>query len=541
MKSTEIRRLWKEFWETKAPVERKHAWSQPASLIVNSAEDPTTMFNTAGMQPLVPYLMGKEHPSGKRLYNIQWCVRTTDIDEVGDASHLTIFEMMWNWSLGDYFKKQSIAWSREFLTQWLKLDPNYLAVTVFEWDEDAPRDEESVQYWKEQWVPEHRIAYLGKDDNRWGPAWQTWPCGTDTEIFYWIGSDAPPPKESNPANDEDNWLEIWNNVFMAYYKDDAWVYSELQHKNVDTGMWFERICLVTQCQNWMITTPLKEASVYDIDVFVPILSLLEAHMSEISRKRIFADHARASLWLIQEWLLPSNEWRGYVLRRLIRRMYFQWYMSTGRSLNDTNYKLFEQVMYHIKEHLNDIYDGIFTNQVVTLLFQEVKRFGTTLQQWEKLLHDMLTQETSHKVVSWEQVFTLYDTHGFPVDLTREIAQENWWTTDDEWFEEAMERAQELSRQWSKDMFAKNVDRASFIDDVLPTKFVWYDELEVEWVQLLKDFEVEWQRVLVFNSTPFYAEWGGQTWDTWTVVLDNGEFLHVKDVQKYGGVWLHFVA
>jgi len=296
MKSTDVRTLWNKFRTSKT-----HAWSDPASLIVNNADDPTTMFNTAWMQPLVPYLMGKEHPTGsKRVYNIQWCVRTIDIDDVGDRSHLTYFEMMWNWSLWDYFKKESIAWSREFLTQQLKLDPKKLCVTVFEWDENAPRDEESAQLRREQWVPDDKIAYLNKKENRRWPAGATWPCWPDTEIFYWVGEWDFPPEWNNTWNDEDNRMEIWNNVFMAYYKDESWNYSDLPNPNVDTWMWFERICLVLQHAAWVITTPLKEASVYDTDIFVPVMKLLEWN-APIESKRIIADHARTAAKLIQWW------------------------------------------------------------------------------------------------------------------------------------------------------------------------------------------------------------------------------------------------
>jgi len=208
MDSVQLRKMWKEFWESK-----DHQMSTPASLIVNNADDPTTMFNTAGMQPLVPYLMGKDHPTGsKRVYNIQWCVRTVDIDEVGDIHHLTYFEMMGNRSLGDYFKQESINWSWEFLTDVLQLDPAMMCATIFAWDDDAPLDTEARDIWL-CYLPEHRITPLDKTENRRGPAWSTGPCGPDSEIFYRVGTGTP-PTDSHPGNDEHNWLEIWNNVFM---------------------------------------------------------------------------------------------------------------------------------------------------------------------------------------------------------------------------------------------------------------------------------------------------------------------------------------
>ena len=537
MKSTEVRKIWRDFWENKAPAERKHGWATAASLIVNQADDPTTMFNTAGMQPLVPYLMGKPHPKGTRVYNIQWCVRTIDIEEVGDYNHLTFFEMMGNWSLGDYFKKESIAWSWEFLTDWLKLDPKKISVTVFEWDDDAPRDDESVQLWLEQGVPEDKIGYLGKGDNRWGPAGATGPCGPDTEIFYRVGEESEyPPEWSNAATDEDNWLEIWNNVFMAYYKDDQGNFSLLEKQNVDTGMGFERICMVLQWDAGMLPVErFSEASLYDTDLFQPIMKLLDSVSDDIRRKRIMADHIRSGFWLVQQGLVPSNEGRGYVLRRLIRRAYFQAYMS-----GMTDVTQMESLLEGIMKELNLIYDGYFDQGTLTIIYEEMQQFAQTITHGKRVFDDILAKSDG-PLIAGQDVFTLYDTYGFPVELTQELAEENDKDVDMQGFEQAMQTAQDRSRQWAAKKFHKDIDWAAIIDGLPPTEFVGYDALQAEWAKLLKDVDVQGQRVLVFDKTPMYAEWGGQTGDSGQVELDGGETVQIVDVQKYGGVFLHLVG
>ncbi|HPO05652.1 MAG TPA: alanine--tRNA ligase-related protein, partial [Candidatus Gracilibacteria bacterium] len=257
--SRELRQKFLDFWRTK-----NHQIIASAPVVPEN--DPTVLFNTAGMQPLVPYLLGQEHPAGTRLADCQKCVRTVDLEEVGDDSHLSFFEMLGNWSLNDYFKKESIAWSWEFLTapEWLNISPTKLAVTVFAGDNDAPRDDESADLWSQCGVPPHRIAYLGKKNNWWGPAGQTGPCGPDTEIFYWVG-EGEPSLESNPGSDEDNWLEIWNNVFMGYLKNEKGEYLKAPRHNVDTGMGLERIVTVLNGVN----------TIYATDVFAEMIAKLE--------------------------------------------------------------------------------------------------------------------------------------------------------------------------------------------------------------------------------------------------------------------------
>ena len=308
----QLRSTYLEFFRLK-----DHAVISGKSLIPEN--DPTVLFTTAGMHPLVPYLLGEPHPAGKRLVDYQKCVRTGDIDAVGDPSHLTCFEMLGNWSLGDYFKKESIAYSWEFLTSkdWLALDPRKLSVTVFKGDDNAPRDDESATHWKSVGVPEDRIAYLPASDNWWA-AGPTGPCGPDTEIFYWVGADLP-PAGSNKATDSDNWMEIWNNVFMQFNRVDEKTLAKLPAPSVDTGMGLERT----------ITVLNGETSVYRTAIFMPVIAAIErvsAHTygsdeAKDTSARIIADHVRASTFIIGDpkGVSPSNVGAGYVLRRLIRR------------------------------------------------------------------------------------------------------------------------------------------------------------------------------------------------------------------------------
>ncbi|MGI5878288.1 MAG: alanine--tRNA ligase, partial [Christensenellales bacterium] len=311
--SGELRSRYLEFFRSKG-----HAVIPSASLIPEN--DPTVLFTTAGMHPLVPHLLGEKHPAGTRLTNVQKCIRTNDIDEVGDASHLTFFEMLGNWSLGDYFKAEAIAWSWEFLTspEWLGIDPARLAVSVFAGDEDAPRDEESAALWRECGLPAERIFYLPKKNNWWGPAGQTGPCGPDTEMFI-VRDQAPCGPSCSPACDCGRYLEIWNDVFMQYNKKADGTFEPLRQRNVDTGMGLERTITVLQGKN----------SVYETDMFAPILGALSelsgreyGESPDITRAmRIVSDHIRTATFILGDpkGVTPSNVDQGYVLRRIIRR------------------------------------------------------------------------------------------------------------------------------------------------------------------------------------------------------------------------------
>jgi len=439
MTANELRSKYIEFFKSK-----NHVEISGKSLIPEN--DPSVLFTTAGMHPLVPYLMGEPHPSGTRLTDYQKCVRTGDIDEVGDTCHLTCFEMLGNWSLGDYFKKESIAFSYEFLTakQWLGLDPRLLSVTVFAGDENAPRDEESAGYWKEVGMSEDKIAYLPARDNWWA-AGPTGPCGPDTEIFYWVGEGFP-PVGSNKGTDSANWMEIWNNVFMEYNRIDENTLVKLPKQNVDTGMGLERTTTVLE----------GKTSVYLTEIFQPIIQKIEqlteynyGSDEEKDRSvRIIADHARSGVFILGDpkGVVPSNVGAGYVLRRLIRRA-----IRHGKKLGIEKPFLSELAQV-VVENFKGPYPELLENseKIFTELLAEEKKFGETLRkgeaEFEKLLPNLM--RNPQKVVPGRVAFRLYDTFGFPLELTEELASENGFTVDKEGFQEAEKKHQELSRTQS---------------------------------------------------------------------------------------------
>ena len=520
--SKQLREDWNQF-----RLSKHHIYLPESSLI--GGKESTAMFTIAGMQQLIPYLSGKEHPLGKRLFNIQKCIRTVDIDEVGDASHLTFFNMMGNRSLGDYFKKEAVQRSWEFLVDVLGFDHKKLAVTVFEWDKDTPRDDETAGYWKTMWMPEDKIAYMPADNNRRSPG-PVWPCGPDTEIFYRVGKTKFPPKDSNPKTDDDNWLEIRNNVFMEYYRDDKSQLTKLKNQNVDTGMWFERMAKVLQ----------EKDTVYETDIFAPLIDLIErtldiTYKGNERRCRIVVDHIRTSFFLIANDIIPSNEGRWYVLRRLIRRMYYNFMLL--KPVSEEAFDAFVTIMVTFVDALMEAKAD--TKNISVVLIKEAHQFQKTIAHGQKLL-DELIKWANKKTISGKDIFKLYDTFGFPLELTKEILEENWLSVDVQWFEKEMEVQQERSRAWSKDMFKQWTDRASHLQGILPTTFVGYETLKSDDMKLLKDFEISWQRILVFNTTPFYAESGGQIWDRGVVMLDDGTEVNIVQVQKYNWIFLHFV-
>lgn len=436
MTANELRSKYIEFFKSK-----NHAEISGQSLIPEN--DPSVLFTTAGMHPLVPYLLGEKHPAGTRLTDYQKCIRTGDIDEVGDPSHLTCFEMLGNWSLGDYFKKDSIAFSYEFLTSkdWLGLDPRKISVTVFAGDENAPRDEEAAGYWKDNGMPADKIAYLPASDNWWA-AGPTGPCGPDTEIFYWVGEGLP-PEGSNKGTDSANWMEIWNNVFMQYNRVDEKTLVPLPKQNVDTGMGLERTNCILQ----------GKTSVYLTEVFQPIINKIEElsgyKYGDDAEKdvsvRIIADHSRASTFILgdQRGVSPSNLGAGYVLRRLIRRA-----VRHGMKLGID------------KAFLADIADTVIANfknaypelgqnadKVKKELTAEEDRFRDTLKkgeaEFQKLLPNLM--KNPKKEISGKVAFRLYDTFGFPLELTQELGAENGFTVDVEGFKEAEKKHQEASK------------------------------------------------------------------------------------------------
>lgn len=521
--SKQLRERWNSF-----RLSKQHIYLPESSLI--GGKESTAMFTIAGMQQLIPYLSGKEHLLGKRLFNIQKCIRTVDIDEVGDASHLTFFEMMGNRSLGDYFKKESVQRSWEFLVDELGFDPKKLAVTVFEWDKDAPRDYETAEYRISVGMPEERIAYMAADNNRRSPG-PVWPCWPDTEIFYWVGKSTFPPKWSNPKTDEDNRLEIWNNVFMEFYRDDTGKLTKLKNQNVDTGMWFERMAKVLQ----------EKPTVFDTDIFSPLIDLIErtldiSYKGNERRCRIVADHIRTAFFLISHDIIPSNEGRWYVLRRLIRRMYYNFML-----LKPVSEQVFDSFVSTIVTFVDALMEASSDTKNISIVFiKETHQFQKTINNWQRLLDELITSNTT-KTISGKDIFKLYDTFWFPLELTKEIVEEHWLSLDTKWFDKEMIAQQERSRAWSKDMFKQGIDRASHLQGIPPTTFIGYETLTSDTITLLKDFEIQGQRILVFDSTPFYAESWGQMWDRGTISLDNDQKVNIIHVQKYNWIFLHFVG
>ena len=441
--SSELRALYLKFFQSKG-----HAVIPGASVIPEN--DPTVLFTTAGMHPLVPYLLGAKHPMGTRLTDVQKCIRTADIDEVGDASHCTFFEMLGNWSLGDYFKKEAIHWSWEFLTspEWLGIDKDRLAFSVFAGDEDCPRDDEAANYWRECGVQEDHIFFLPKKNNWWGPAGMTGPCGPDTEMF--IITDKPPcGPDCSPACDCGRYLEIWNDVFMQYDKQADGSLLPLKQKNVDTGMGLERT----------ISVLMGAKSVYETDLFADILAKIGeisgktyGESEEITRSmRIVADHMRTATFIIGDdrGVTPSNVDQGYVLRRLIRRA-VRHGMQLGMPENFTG-----EIAKVIINQYKDVYPELTRHEAFILeqLLLEEQRFQRTLKQgmreFEKVTTAMQGRST---VISGRSAFKLYDTYGFPIEITVEMARENGFTVDEEGFHERFREHQKLSQAGAEQRF-----------------------------------------------------------------------------------------
>lgn len=407
----------------------------PSSPVVPE-NDSSVLFNTAGMQPLIPYLMGEPHPYGTRLCDYQKCVRTNDLDEVGDKTHHTFFEMLGNWSLGDYFKKESITYSFEFLTKVLNLPVEKLAVTVFEGDKDIPRDNVSAEIWKNLGISEDKIAFLGKDDNFW-IAGETGPCGGDTEIFYFRSNDKVPDKYD--PNDS-RWVEIWNNVFMEFYKDENGKVTELPKKNVDTGMGLERITAVVEGVDDNYKTSIWKNIIATIEE----ISNKKYANNEVSM-RIIADHIRTAVFISSDpaSIKPSNTDQGYILRRLIRRA-----IRHAKKLEiDLNSNWEEKIANVIIEEYKNYYPEVINNKDVVLevLKTEKVKFGRTLEKGLKEFEKM-TSNLSEKKLNKDLAFKLYDTYGFPIELTKELADELNIEVDVDGFKEKFKAHQELSRK-----------------------------------------------------------------------------------------------
>ena len=431
MQSKEIRSRFLKFFER-----RGHSIIPSASLVPEN--DPSVLFTTAGMHPLVPYLLGAAHPKGKRLVSVQKCVRTGDIDDIGDNTHATFFEMLGNWSLGDYFKEDAIKWSYEFLTskeEGLGLEPKRLYVTVFEGDENAPRDEESAKIWKSLGVPENRVYYLPAAKNWWSPG-DNGPCGPDSEMFYDLtenGLGDMTHEEYLAADLRQDIVEVWNDVFMEYEKKDGKVIGKLANKNVDTGAGLERLAMVLQ----------KKNNVFDTDLFANLAEETKKITDDLRSGRIVADHIRTAVMMMGDGVTPSNTDRGYILRRLIRRAA----VKSGGKLTPESVALLVSA---VAETYHNVYDNIEINleKIIENINREINKFSDSLIKGMK----EFSKISLGGHVSGVQASTLFTTFGFPIETIIELAKERGITVDERGFREEIKKHQELSRAGAGEKF-----------------------------------------------------------------------------------------
>ena len=424
IKASEIRDKYLKFFES-----RGHKIIPSAPLVPEN--DPTVLFTTAGMHPLVPYLLGQPHPLGKRLVDYQKCLRTDDIDEVGDTFHHTFFEMLGNWSLGDYFKKEAITWSYEFLTQKLNIDPGRLYVSCFAGDADAFKDEESAQIWQSLGIPKERTYFFGKKDNWWGPAGLTGPCGPDTEMYY-DTTQTPCGSDCQPGDNCGRFCEIWNDVFMQYNKTADGKFEKLPQPNVDTGMGLDRTTAVLNGFD----------DDYLTDLWQPIIKSIEAvsgrkYVEYKKSFRIIADHLRAAVFVIADGIQPSNKERGYILRRLIRRAALQ--------LKSLEIKSPDPIVTAIIVSMKQYYPSIDSPAPMQIISSEIAKFQSTLDRGLRELNKL-------DVVSGKAAFDLFQTYGFPWEMTAELAKEKGLQINKTEFEKEFKKHQILSRTASKGMF-----------------------------------------------------------------------------------------
>ena len=432
MKAIEIRNKYLNYFKNHG-----HSVIPSASLIPEN--DPSVLFTTAGMQPLVPYLLGEKHPAGTRLTDFQKCVRTNDIEEVGDNRHLTYFEMLGNWSLGDYFKEESIAMSYEFLTKELGIPNEKLSVTCFAGDEDCDKDTVAYEAWKKAGIPDERIYFFGKDDN-WWIAGEEGPCGPDTEMFYDTGKQKCSDK-CDPSCGCGKYVEIWNNVFMEFYKDKNG-YSKLAKRNVDTGLGLERMAMLLQGKE----TP------YEIELFAPVMEKLEKLQKndDIQSRRIVTEHLRSSIMIINDGGRPSNVDRGYILRRLLRRM-TRHLNKLGVDLNELPVIIDTSI-----NALSEMYPELVTNKemIKQVIIDEKNKFMKTLQNGEKEFDKVVlrTKNVGKVVIDSKDVFNLYETYGFPSEMTEELAKEQGLKVDMQDFQRLFKEHQDKSRLGSEQKF-----------------------------------------------------------------------------------------
>ncbi len=531
--SDELRKSWKQFY-----IERGHVDVGAVSLVSDGSTG--VLFNVAGMQPLMPYLLGQKHPLGTRLCNVQGCVRTNDIDSVGDKSHVTFFEMMGSWSLGDYFKKERCQWSFELLTEVFGFDADHLAATVFAGDENAPRDEEGAQYRIASGFKKENIYYLPAEDNWWGLEYG--PCGPDSEMFY-VADRPDCGPDCGPGCNCGKYTELGNDVFMQYEKHHDGSLTPLKQKNVDTGWGLERILAFLN----------GTRDVYRIDLFAPVIAYIEEASGtqyeqdeKLTRSmRILADHIRTSVMLIgdEAKLLPSNAGAGYVLRRLIRRA-----VRHGRVLNLSVENLLRIAEIYIDDIYAESYPLLKKNRefVITELKKEIDRFESTLENGMKEFRKILEQKKKAESdeIDGKSAFYLYDTFGFPIELTVELALEEGLHVDEAGFDRAMEEQKQKARDnqnFSAKLSVENAGLYESLDDSVVSEFVGYDTLTVESSIAAMNFGNEWKDALsegeegtvITFKTSFYATMGGQKGDFGVIRTKSGVF-EVQDTVKLPG-------
>lgn len=528
--SKELRKTWIEFYK-----ERGHVDVGAVSLVSDGSTG--VMFNVAGMQPLMPYLLGEKHPLGTRLCNVQGCVRTNDIDSVGDKSHVTFFEMMGSWSLGDYFKEDRCKWSFELLTQVFGFDPDHLASTVFAGDENAPRDEEGAQCRIKSGFKKENIYYLPAEDNWWGLEYG--PCGPDSEMFY-IADVPDCGPNCGPGCDCGKYTEIGNDVFMQYEKHKDGHLTPLKQKNVDTGWGLERILAFLNGTKDVYKTDLFTSAI----AFIEKISGAEYGKDEKLTKsmRILADHMRTSVMLIGDSakLLPSNVGAGYVLRRLIRRA-----VRHGRTLGLNKDNLLDLAKIYIDEVYGDSYPLLVKNRefILSELDKEIVRFESTLENGMKEFKKILDEKKALGSIDGESAFYLYDTFGFPIELTVEMAAEEGLKVDEEGFNKAMESAKQKARENQNFSAKLSTDSKVFeaIKDYNDTEFTGYTELETESkiIFIVRSDEAcdtlntGDEATVIVEKSPFYSTMGGQIGDTGVITCGNAKFV-VKDTLHVAG-------
>ncbi|MBO5241753.1 MAG: alanine--tRNA ligase [Lachnospiraceae bacterium] len=530
--SDELRKTWKEFYK-----ERGHVDVGAVSLVSDGSTG--VMFNVAGMQPLMPYLLGQKHPLGTRLCNVQGCVRTNDIDSVGDKSHVTFFEMMGSWSLGDYFKKERCQWSYELLTQVFGFDADHLAATVFAGDENAPRDEEGAQYRIESGFKKEHIYYLPAEDNWWGLEYG--PCGPDSEMFY-IADRPDCGPDCGPGCSCGKYTELGNDVFMQYEKHHDGHLTPLAKKNVDTGWGLERILAFLN----------GSRDVYQIDLFAPVIAYIEKasglkynNDEKMTRSmRILADHIRTGVMLIgdEAKLLPSNAGAGYVLRRLIRRA-----VRHGRTLKLTTEDLIKIASLYIDQIYNESYPLLVKNRdyILSELQKEIARFESTLENGMKEFQKILETKRAQKdtAIDGKSAFYLYDTFGFPIELTVELAEEEGLKVDEEGFAAAMEEQKQKAREHQNFSAKLTADADVFegLDAAIVSEFVGYDNLSFESkisavasaTEVVSELAAEQEGTIIVEKTPFYATMGGQKGDIGIIRTEKGVFEVIETVKLPG--------